>query len=65
MSAGVRVESILAATCWWSSERRCGCCRSGVHDINHLLRPAHLASLKSIVEDPEASTTTSSSPMTF
>ena len=24
-------------------------------DINHLLRPAHLASLKSIVEDPEAS----------
>ena len=25
------------------------------NDINHLLRPAHLASLKSIVEDPEAS----------
>src|SRR5215216_8094528 len=24
-------------------------------DINHLLRPGHLASLKSIVEDPEAS----------
>ena len=24
-------------------------------DINHLLRPQHLASLKSIVEDPEAS----------
>src|ERR1700739_2535234 len=24
-------------------------------DINHLLRPAHLASLKAIVEDPEAS----------
>ena len=24
-------------------------------DINHLLRPAHLASLKHIVEDPEAS----------
>src|SRR4030088_2794173 len=24
-------------------------------DINHLLRPAHLASLKRIVEDPEAS----------
>src|SRR5208283_4670492 len=24
-------------------------------DINHLLRPAHLASLKQIVEDPEAS----------
>ena len=24
-------------------------------DINHLLRPAHLASLKNIVEDPEAS----------
>src|SRR5207244_11996064 len=23
-------------------------------DINHLLRPAHLASLKAIVEDPEA-----------
>src|SRR5579872_4035415 len=25
------------------------------NDINHLLRPAHLASLKAIVEDPEAS----------
>jgi fumarate hydratase class I len=25
------------------------------NDINHLLRPAHLASLKSIVEDPQAS----------
>jgi fumarate hydratase, class I len=25
------------------------------NDINHLLRPAHLASLKSIVEDPESS----------
>src|ERR1700739_4195197 len=24
-------------------------------DINHLLRPAHLASLKAIVEDPESS----------
>jgi fumarate hydratase class I len=24
-------------------------------DVNHLLRPAHLASLKAIVEDPEAS----------
>src|SRR2546430_8081266 len=24
-------------------------------DINHLLRPGHLASLRSIVEDPEAS----------
>src|SRR5947199_9666809 len=25
------------------------------NDINHLLRPTHLASLKAIVEDPEAS----------
>jgi len=29
--------------------------REAVHDIQHLLRPAHLAQLKTIMEDPEAS----------
>ena len=31
-------------------------------DINHLLRPAHLKQLRKILDDPEAPTTTSSSP---
>ena len=45
-----------AATCWWSRARRCALLAEAAFiDINHLLRPAHLASLKSIVEDPEAS----------
>ena len=35
--------------------RRCGrSSEAAFTDINHLLRPAHLASLKRIVEDPEA-----------
>ncbi len=29
--------------------------RESVHDIQHLLRPAHLAQLRAIVDDPEAS----------
>jgi len=29
--------------------------REAVHDIQHLLRPSHLAQLRSIVDDPEAS----------
>jgi len=29
------------------------------HDISHLLRPGHLAQLASILDDPEASSTTS------
>jgi fumarate hydratase, class I len=29
--------------------------REAVHDIQHLLRPAHLAQLRAIVDDPEAS----------
>jgi fumarate hydratase class I len=29
--------------------------RAAVHDIQHLLRPAHLAQLRAIVDDPEAS----------
>ena len=33
-------------------------------DINHLLRPSHLAQLARILDDPEAPRTTASSPTT-
>ena len=29
--------------------------RESVHDIQHMLRPSHLAQLRAIVDDPEAS----------
>ena len=45
--------------------RRCGrSSEAAFTDINHLLRPAHLQSLKSIVEDPEATDNDRSSPTT-
>ena len=34
-------------------------------DINHYLRPGHLQQLRNILDDKEATTTTSSSPSTF
>jgi len=55
-SDGVRVETIMGREMLVSRARRCVALRSRFHDFNHLLRPAHLASLKSIVEDPEAPT---------
>src|SRR6187401_3088076 len=53
---GVRVETILGKEVLVvSHEAMRALSEAAFTDINHLLRPAHLASLKSIVEDPEAS----------
>src|SRR5947207_6556760 len=54
--AGVRVEKILGREVLVvSHEAMRALSEAAFTDINHLLRPTHLASLKSIVEDPEAS----------
>src|SRR6187397_2665249 len=53
---GVRVEKIMGRDMLVvSREAMRALAEAAFVDINHLLRPAHLASLKSIVEDPEAS----------
>src|SRR3954462_13170884 len=53
---GVRVETILGREVLLvSHEAMRALSEAAFTDINHLLRPAHLASLKHIVEDPEAS----------
>jgi fumarate hydratase class I len=53
---GVRIETILGKEVLVvSHEAMRALSEAAFTDINHLLRPAHLASLKSIVEDPEAS----------
>src|SRR6187401_1793443 len=53
---GVRVETIMGREMLViSREAIRALSEAAFMDINHLLRPAHLASLKSIVEDPEAS----------
>src|SRR5215203_3722900 len=55
-SEGVRVETIMGREMLVvSREALRMLSEAAFMDINHLLRPAHLASLKSIVEDPEAS----------
>ena len=55
-SEGVRVETIMGREVLVvSREALRALSEAAFVDINHLLRPAHLASLKSIVEDPEAS----------
>src|SRR5690349_18911725 len=55
-SEGVRVEKIMGKDVLVvSREALRALSEAAFMDINHLLRPAHLASLKSIVEDPEAS----------
>src|SRR3954463_880395 len=52
---GVRVETILGrGMVVVSHEAMRALSEAAFTDINHLLRPAHLASLKSIVEDAEA-----------
>ena len=52
---GVRVETILGREVLVvSHEAMRALAEAAFTDINHLLRPAHLASLKAIVEDPEA-----------
>jgi fumarate hydratase, class I len=53
---GVRVERVLGEDVLVvPREALRALSEAAFNDINHLLRPAHLASLKSIVEDPEAS----------
>jgi fumarate hydratase, class I len=53
---GVRVEHVLGEdVVVVPREALRGLSETAFNDINHLLRPAHLASLKAIVEDPEAS----------
>src|SRR5712671_422211 len=55
-SEGVRMETILGKDVLVvSHEAMRALSEAAFADINHLLRPGHLASLKSIVEDPEAS----------
>src|SRR5580658_7680614 len=53
---GVRVERVMGAEVLVvPREALRALAEAAFTDINHLLRPAHLASLKHIVEDPEAS----------
>src|SRR6201987_2155540 len=53
---GVRVEAVLGEdVVAVPREALRALSEAAFNDINHLLRPAHLASLKAIVEDPEAS----------
>src|SRR6516225_7528181 len=53
---GVRVERIMGEdVVVVPREALRALAEAAFNDINHLLRPAHLASLKSIVQDPEAS----------
>src|SRR5438876_7575307 len=53
---GVRLETILGREMLVvEREALRALSEAAFTDINHLLRPAHLASLKAIVEDPEAS----------
>ena len=53
---GVRVERVLGEdVVVVPREALRALAEAAFNDINHLLRPAHLASLKSVVEDPEAS----------
>src|SRR5471032_2961577 len=55
-SDGVRVETIMGRDMLVvSAEALRALSEAAFIDINHLLRPAHLKSLKTIVEDPEAS----------
>jgi fumarate hydratase, class I len=55
-SAGVRVETIMGREMLVVEREALRALAEAAYiDINHLLRPAHLKSLKSIVEDPEAS----------
>jgi fumarate hydratase class I len=55
-ASGVRVEKVMGRDMLVvSREALRALAEAAFMDINHLLRPAHLASLKHIVEDPEAS----------
>jgi fumarate hydratase, class I len=53
---GVRIEKVMGEEVLLvPREALRALAEAAFTDINHLLRPAHLASLKAIVEDPEAS----------
>jgi fumarate hydratase class I len=55
-SDGVRIETVMGReVVVVSHEAMRALSEAAFTDVNHLLRPAHLQSLKSIVEDPEAS----------
>src|SRR5437660_1528370 len=55
-TAGVRVERVMGRDMLIvSHDAMRALAEAAFVDINHLLRPGHLASLKAIVEDPEAS----------
>src|SRR6266704_1265768 len=55
-SDGVRLEKVMGRdVIVVEREAMRALAEAAFTDINHLLRPKHLASLKSIVEDPEAS----------
>jgi fumarate hydratase class I len=55
-AAGVRVEKVMGRdVVVIEREALRSLAEAAFTDINHLLRPKHLASLKAIVEDPEAS----------
>src|SRR4029079_15992251 len=55
-AGGIRVERVLGEEVLViAREALRALAEAAFTDINHLLRPAHLASLKHIVEDPEAS----------
>jgi fumarate hydratase, class I len=55
-ASGVRVERVMGRDMLIvSHEAMRALAEAAFVDINHLLRPGHLASLKAIVEDPEAS----------
>src|ERR1700760_3085307 len=55
-SEGVRIEKIMGKdVVVISREAMRALAEAAFTDINHLLRPAHLKQLRSIVEDPEAS----------
>lgn len=55
-SAGVRMEKVMGRDVLVvEREALRALAEAAFIDINHLLRPGHLASLKSIVEDPQAS----------
>src|SRR5438105_15949603 len=57
-TSGVRVERVMGRDMLIAShEAMRALAEAAFVDINHLLRPGHLASLKAIGEDPEASNT--------
>jgi len=56
VTEGVRIERVLGEDVLVvPREALRALSEAAFNDINHLMRPAHLASLKAIVEDPEAS----------